>query len=126
MSMMVEPAVRAPVLCEPSVPPNNQKGIHASPADVAIVRARLECENLTVKAYRFAGDPVCKAARFEAYEKALGSRFEGEVLPDSAANPNTFRKHPHSVVTTHLIDEAGSLTRTKVDEIIAFFKARLT
>lgn len=125
MSMMVEPAVRAPVLCEPSVPPNNQSGIHASPTDVAIVRARLEAEDLTVKAYRFGGDPVCKAARFEAYSVALGPRFEGEALPDSAANSNTFRKHPHSVVTTHLIDEAGSVTRRKVDEIIAFFKERL-
>lgn len=125
MSMMVEPAVRAPVLCEPSVPPNNQRGIHASPADIALVRDRLEREDLTVRAYRFEGDPVCKAARFEAYAKALGPRFEGEALPDSAAKADTFRKHPHSVVTTHLIDEQGSLTRQKVDEIIAFFKSKL-
>jgi dienelactone hydrolase len=125
MSMMVEPAVRAPVLCEPSVPPNNQNGIHASAEDVALVRARLEREDLTVKAYRFAGDPVCQAARFEAYAAALGPRFEGEALPDSAAKADTFRKHPHSVVTTHLVDEQGALTRTKVEEIIAFFKLSL-
>jgi dienelactone hydrolase len=125
MSMMVEPAVRAPVLCEPSVPPNNQRGIHASPADIAFVRERLEREDLSIKAYRFQGDPVCKAARFEAYAAALGPRFEGEALPDSAAKVVPFRKHPHSVVTTHLIDETGSLTRRKVDEIIAFFKLRL-
>jgi dienelactone hydrolase len=125
LSMMVEPAVRAPVLCEPSVPPNNQHGIHASREDVAIVRARLEQEDLTMLGYRFEGDPVCKAARFEAISAALGPRFKGEALPDAAAKPDTFRKHPHSVVTTHLIDEAGSLTRAKVDEIIAFFKARL-
>jgi dienelactone hydrolase len=125
LSMMVEPAVRAPVLCQPSLPPHDQGGIHASPDDAGIVRARLEQENLTMLAYRFAGDPVCRAARFDAMSAALGPRFQGETLPDSAAKPDTFRKHPHSVVTTHLIDEQGSLTRCKVDEIIAFFRARL-
>lgn len=126
MSMMVEPAVRAPVLCQPSLPASNPGGLHATPEDVAIVRERLEREDLTIKAYRFAGDPACKAARFEAFEQAFGDRFDGETLPDSAAKPDTFRPKPHSVVTTHLIDEQGSLTRQKVDEIIAFFKLRLT
>jgi len=125
LSMMVEPAVRAPVLCQPSLPPYNQHGVHATPEDVAVVRARLETEDLTMKAYRFAGDRTCRAARFAALSAALGPRFEGETLPDRAAKPDTFRKHPHNVVTTHLIDEAGSLTRAKVDEIIAFFRGRL-
>ncbi|MEQ1812183.1 MAG: dienelactone hydrolase family protein [Terricaulis sp.] len=125
MSMMVEPAVLAPVLCQPSLPARNPGGIHASPEDVAVVRARLEAEDLTIKGYRFDGDPHCKAARFAAFKEAFGDRFEGEVLPDSAAKPDTFRKHPHSVVTSHLVNEAGSLTRQKVDEIIAFFKLRL-
>lgn len=126
MSMMVEPAVRAPVLCQPSLPASNPAGLHASPEDVAIVRERLAREDLTIKAYRFAGDPSCKAARFEAFKEAFGARFEGETLPDSAAKADTFRPKPHSVVTTHLIDERGSLTRQKVDEIIAFFRLRLT
>lgn len=126
LSMMVEPAVLAPVLCQPSVPVNNPTGIHASPEDVRIVKSRMEQEDLTLRGYRFAGDKHCKAARFEALSGALGARFEGEVLPDSAAKPDTFNKNPHSVVTTHLIDEAGSLTRSKVDEIIAFFRLRLT
>jgi dienelactone hydrolase len=125
MSMMVEPAVLAPVLCQPSLPANNPAGLHASTEELAEVRERLEREDLTVKAYRFEGDPSCRAARFAAYQQALGPRFEAEVLPDSAGKPDTFRPHPHSVVTTHLIDERGSLTRQKVDEIIAFFKLRL-
>lgn len=126
LSMMVEPAVLAPVLCQPSVPVNNPAGIHASSEGIRIVKARMEQEDLTLRGYRFASDKHCKAARFEALNAALGSRFEGEVLPDAAAKPDTFSTNPHSVVTTHLIDEAGSLTRAKVDEIIAFFKLRLT
>jgi len=125
LSMMVEPVVLAPVLCQPSVPVNNPAGIHASREDVAVVRARMEREDLTLRGYRFDGDKHCKAARFEALSAELGPRFEGEVLPDSAAKPDTFNPNPHSVVTTHLVDEAGSLTRQKVDEIIAFFTMRL-
>jgi len=125
LSMMVEPAVLAPVLCQPSVPVNDPAGVHASLEDIRIVRGRMEREDLTLRGYRFARDKHCKEARFAALSQALGPRFEGEVLPDSAAKPDTFSKNPHSVVTTHLINEAGSLTRQKVDEIIGFFKLRL-
>jgi hypothetical protein len=82
-------------------------------------------------AYRFQGDRFCTAQRFAAYSKALGDRFIGRVLPDTAANQDTapFFKHvvasPHSVVTAHLIDEAGQPTIAARDEIISFFTRRL-
>jgi len=86
---------------------------------------------LTVLAYRFAGDKFCMAQRFAAYTDALGDRFIGRVLPDSAANTDLapfFERHvttPHSVVTAHLIDEAGQPTIAARDEILAFFRHRL-
>lgn len=82
-------------------------------------------------AYRFEGDKWCKAERFAAYAQALGDRFVARVLPDSAANPETppFFRHavasPHSVVTAHLIDEAGQPTIAARDEILGFFADRL-
>jgi hypothetical protein len=84
-----------------------------------------------VLAYRFEGDRWCKAERFAAYREALGERFIGKVLPDSAANTDTapFFKDvvgcPHSVVTAHLIDEAGQPTIAARDEILSFFAERL-
>jgi hypothetical protein len=60
-----------------------------APDELAAVRRRLERDDLTVMAYRFAGDRFCKAQRFAAYSEALGDRFIGRVLPDSAANPDT-------------------------------------
>ena len=92
---------------------------------------RLAQEDLTVMAYRFEGDQFCRAERFAAYSQALGDRFIGRVLPDSAANPDTapFFKDvvasPHSVVTAHLIDEAGQPTIAARDEILSFFTQRL-
>jgi hypothetical protein len=81
---------------------------------------------LNVLAYRFEGDPFCKAERFAAYQEALGDRFVGRVLPDAAANPEgVARMPPHSVVTVHLIDRAGEPTREALDEILGFFRTRL-
>jgi hypothetical protein len=71
------------------------------------------------------------AQRFAAYAEVLGDRFIGRVLPDSAANADLapfFERHvttPHSVVTAHLIDEAGQPTIAARDEILAFFRLRL-
>jgi hypothetical protein len=126
LSMMLEPAMLAPVLSQPSLPFLDKAGMHISPQELAAVKSRLDKEDLTVLAYRFEGDSFCRAQRFAAYSKALGDRFEGRVLPDSAANPDAPMKNPHSVVTLHLIDRAGEPTRAAVDEILGFFQKRLT
>jgi dienelactone hydrolase len=131
LTMMLEPAMLAPVLSQPSLPLNDPAGLEIAPDDLAAVRQRLDRDDLTVLAYRFAGDRFCTAERFRAYATALGDRFVPRVLPDSAANPETtpfFEKvaaGPHSVVTAHLIDEAGQPTLAARDEIIAFFTRRL-
>jgi hypothetical protein len=122
--MMLEPAMLAPVLSQPSLPMLQPGGMHIAPEELAAVRARLEKEDLTVLAYRFEGDRFCRAERFAAYQAALGDRFQGRVLPDSSAQTGTPMR-PHSVVTLHLIDRAGEPTRAAVDEILAFFARRL-
>jgi dienelactone hydrolase len=132
LTMMLEPAVLAPVLSQPSLPLNEPAGLEIAPDELRAVKERLDRENLTVLAYRFAGDRICRAERFAAYTKALGDRFIGKTLPDDAANGDVspfFAKHvpyPHSVVTQHLIDEAGQPTMAARDEILAFFAARLS
>lgn len=131
LSMMFEPAVLAPVLCQPSLPLDKPAAIQLSPEEAAQLRARLEREDLSVLAYRFEGDRFCTAQRFAAYQAALGPRFEAKVLPDRAANPAPpafFREvvgAPHSVVTAHLVDAEGEPTRAARDEILAFFAQRL-
>jgi dienelactone hydrolase len=132
LGMMLESAVVAPVLCQPSLPLDDTSAIALAPDEAAAMKERLEREDLTVLAYRFDGDRYCTAQRFAAYASALGDRFVPRVLPSSSANP----KPPpffarvigcaHSVVTAHLIDAAGEPTRQARDEIIAFLALRLT
>jgi dienelactone hydrolase len=126
LSMMLEPAMLAPVLSQPSLPLNNQAGMHIAPDELKAVKARMDREDLTVLAYRFQGDSFCRHARFAAYADALGDRFVPTVLDDRDANPNAMMKNPHCVVTQHLIDQAGQPTRKAVDDILAFFRMRLT
>lgn len=125
LSMMLEKSVVAPVMSQPSMPMHNPAGLAIDPVELAAVKARMEAEDLTVLAYRFDGDGFCRTERFAAYSEALGDRFIGKVLPDSAANPDAPLKTPHSVVTLHLIDEAGQPTVQARDEILSFFRARL-
>ncbi|NRF68182.1 dienelactone hydrolase family protein [Aquincola sp. S2] len=131
LSMMLEPTVLAPVLSQPSLPLDQPAALESPPDELAAVRARLERDDLTVLAYRFEGDRICTAQRFAAYSEALGPRFVARVLPDDAANPDTapffrqFVDFPHSVVTAHLVDEAGQPTLAARDEILRFFAQRL-
>ncbi len=131
LTMMLEPSMLAPVLSQPALPLDDPAGIEIAPDELGAVRERLERDDLTVMAYRFKGDRFCKAQRFAAYSEALGERFIARVLPDSAANPDSppffdqVVASPHSVVTAHLIDEAGQPTIAARDEILAFFTHRL-
>jgi dienelactone hydrolase len=131
LTMMLEPAMLAPVLSQPALPLDDPAGIEIAPDELIAVRERLERDDLTVMAYRFEGDQFCKAERFAAYSQALGERFVARVLPDSAAHPapppffEQVVATPHSVVTAHLIDEAGQPTIAARDEILSFFVDRL-
>ncbi|WP_395366417.1 dienelactone hydrolase family protein [Streptomyces sp. YH02] len=131
LTMALEPAVVAPVVNHPSLPLDDPGGLELDAADARAIRDRLTRDGLSVLAYRFEGDRWCTGQRFAAYRALLGEAFDGRVLPDSAANPAPppfFAElvgTPHSVVTAHLLDEAGHPTVRARDEILAFLAARL-
>jgi len=125
LSMMLEPAMLAPVLSQPSLPFLPASALHIAPDELQDVKERLDREDLTVRGYRFENDKFCKKERFAAYREALGDRFIGdETLRNSDANPAA-GGNPHSVLTEHLIDKDGSKTREKRDEVLAFLRMRL-
>ncbi len=128
LSMAVDPTIMAPVLSQPSMPPIDHAALDLSERDLAVVRGRCENEGLAIRGYRFAGDTLSRAERFETLDREFGDAFAGTTLPDSAGNPAGMKsegKPPHSVLTRDLIDVAGEPTRAAVDEIIAFMRERL-
>ena len=92
--------------------------------ELAVVKARMEAEDLSLIALRFEGDKHVPCARFQALEHALGSRVEAITLPEAAARQGTGRD-PHSVLTIHLDrDDPDGETMRVYRKVLAFFKAR--
>ncbi|MEU1073040.1 MULTISPECIES: dienelactone hydrolase family protein [unclassified Streptomyces] len=131
LTMALEPAVVAPVLNHPSLPLDDPAGLEMSEEDAAAVRDRVVRDGLKVLAYRFDNDRWCTGRRFAAYRTLLGDAFDGRVLDGSHArtDPPPFFADvvasPHSVVTAHLVDEAGHPTVRARDEILSFLVDRL-
>ena len=131
LTMALEPAVIAPVLSQPSLPLDRPEQLEMSEADASALQDRFERDNLQSFGLRFSGDKWCTAQRFAAYDALLGDRFISRVLPDEAANPEPSPFHrdavasPHSVLTVHLVDEAGHPTTQARDAVIDFLRERL-
>jgi len=110
LAMMVDDAVAAPVLCQPSTPfavsPARSRDLNLSPADLATVkdRAAAGCQVLGLQ---FTGDPMT-GKRFETLTHELGDAFLRVEFPG----------HDHSTVTEHRQQEA-------VDRVLAFFHEKL-
>jgi len=81
LNKMLKKSLVAPVLSQPSLPMHDAAGLAIHQSELARVNQRSEDKDLTGRAYRFEGDAFCPSAKFAAYEKALGYRSVGMVLP---------------------------------------------
>ena len=110
LAMMVDDAVAAPVLCQPSLPfavtPSRAADLNLSPADLDRVRSRAAagCEVLGLR-YR---DDKAVGTRFETLTRELGDRFIRVEFPGKG----------HSTVTEHRQQEG-------VDRVLAFLREKL-
>ncbi len=128
LTLMVDPVVVAPILCQPSLPftigKKRRAGMHISDADLATVQRR--CASGTkVLGLRFSDDFMCPPERFESLQHALGDGFEGIVVDSSPSNPWGIKRIAHSVVTNDLVDEAGHPTRQALDRVLGFLREKL-
>lgn len=129
LSMMLEPAVLAPVLSQPSLPfpvtASRKRAIDIDPQSLNQVKTRLDQEQLSVLGLRFTHDPICTKARFDGLREQLGDRFEAIEIDSSPGNPHGISSKAHSVLTTDLVNEAGHPTRAALDRVLEFFTQRL-
>jgi dienelactone hydrolase len=110
LAMMVDPAVAAPVVAQPSAPfavsPGRSRDLNLSPADLTTVkeRAAAGCEVLGL---RYRKDPAV-GKRFERLTEEIGDKFIRVELEGRG----------HSTVTAHRQQEA-------VDRVLSFFGEKL-
>ena len=130
LAMMTEPSVVAPVLSQPSLPMFTGKGpraggMGASPDEVACAKKRFAEEGLSMIGLRFFGDTFVPDARFDAYKREFGDKFEAIEIDAKDARPSTQMAMAHSVLTIHLNDDdPDGPTKQAEQRVIAFFKER--
>jgi dienelactone hydrolase len=130
LAMLPEPAVRAPVLSQPSLPlgfsKKARRGLYLSDDDLGKVQARMDAEpDLCVLGLRFSGDRLVPKDRFDHLRQALGDRFVAVEIDSSKGNPYGHPVAAHSVLTEHLIDEPGQPTRDALEQVLELFRRRL-
>jgi dienelactone hydrolase len=129
LALMVDEAVMAPVLSQPSLPfpitASHRAALHVSPAQLAVVKQRAQA-GCPVLALRFTTDPMCPGERFATLRRELGSAFEGIEIDSSSGNPHGIKRTAHSVVTNDLVDRDGHPTRVALDRVLEFFRERLS
>jgi dienelactone hydrolase len=128
LAMMLNAPVLAPVLSQPSLPfavtKSRRDGLHASAEELRAAHEKIDNHGARILALRFIQDPMCPGERFERLRKEFGSAFEAIEIDAKYANP-LGPKPAHSVLTNHLIDEAGQPTREALDRTLAFLKEQL-
>lgn len=106
LALMVEPALMAPVLSQPSLPvgvsPWHRRDLHVSDATLEVVRARARA-GCPVLGLRIASDTMVPTPRFTRLRRELGEAFL-DVTLDLRGHP-TVSPFPHSVVTTELRED---------------------
>jgi dienelactone hydrolase len=124
LAMMLGTKMLAPVLSQPSLPFFNKAGMHVSPEEIAAAKRLIAEDGARILGLRFHGDPFCPGERFQRLRETFGDAFESIELDPASGNP-AGPKPVHSVVTNHLIDEAGQPTRAALDRLLAFLAEQL-
>jgi dienelactone hydrolase len=118
LSLMADDSVLAAVSSQPSMPLLKSTELHMSTQDIAGIRQRID-DTAPMHAYRFAGDPMCNAAKFAAIDAAFNNdgvtRVATHTLPGKG----------HSVLTLDFVDQSGHPTREALNDILDYFSTQL-
>jgi dienelactone hydrolase len=125
LALMVDEAVMAPVLSQPSLPigfgKSRRAGLHLSDEDLAVAKGR----GVPVLGLRFTEDRACPGERFDRLRAEFGDRFLAIEIDSSQGNAYGIPRDAHSVLTNHFVDQDGHPTKHALERTLAFFRERL-
>jgi dienelactone hydrolase len=117
LTLMGDESVLAAVASQPSLPFAAQSSLHMSAHEIEATRRRLDVTG-PMLGFRFAGDVICTARKFDAIQAAFNhdaGRVRLETLPGRG----------HAVLTHDFVDETGHPTHAALRSVIAYFDRRL-
>jgi dienelactone hydrolase len=98
LAMLLDEAVAAPVVCQPSLPlvfpwsgPATRSDLGIDPEELARIKDRVARESIPVLGFRFESDPICPRERMVRLRQELGDQFLEHELPGDG----------HAVLTLH-------------------------
>jgi dienelactone hydrolase len=118
ISLMGDDNVLAAVSAQPAMPFHKQNALHMSPQEVAATKSGIE-QSAPMHAFRFAGDKMCSAAKFDCIGEQFNDRGQERV------KLTTLPGNGHSVFTLDFVDEEGHPTRRALDNILEYFTSQL-
>ena len=116
ISLMADDSVLAGVASQPSMPLNDQDGLHMSAEEVTTARSRLD-EHGPMIALRFAGDKLCTAEKFASIDRAFNDNAERIKLVELPGKG-------HSVLTLDLI-KGGEPAQRALQDVLNYFTRQL-
>ena len=127
LAMLLDDAVIAPVLSQPSLPFGiggaRRASVGLDDAQLAAVAERAAA-GCSVLGLRFTGDPMVPGERFETLRRVLGENFVGVEIT-SPDDTHGIGKGAHSVLTEERTDIDGHPTKDAFDQVMAFLTGRL-
>lgn len=129
LALMVEEAVLAPVVCNPSLPfaltPARKCDLGIDEATLAQAKARSLAENICILGLRFTDDIFVPTERFARLREEFGPNFLAVEIDSSRGNNKGIDIFAHSVLGVHYVDEPDHPTVLAESKAVAFIKERL-
>lgn len=133
--LLVEPAMLAPVLSQPSVPVCMfargtdkiacARSLNCDPDDLAYAKERVAREGLTIPGFKFSDDSLAPNGRFDRLREEFGDAFIPFVIDSSPGNAHGYTASDHAVFTAHYSHKVGTPTREAYDRLLHYFQERL-
>ncbi len=128
ISLMADPAVLAPVSCQPSLPfPISKKrkaALAMSPEELRAAKQRAAAGQ-DLMCFRFSCDKTSPEARFNTLAEEFGPAFRGLQIDSSESNRHGIKTKAHAVLTGDFVDQAGHPRHEAMERVLAFFEERL-
>jgi dienelactone hydrolase len=125
LSVMLEPSVRVPVMCEPALPFFHKAALGVP--DLDIQGAQVRAVQCPILAFRFSTDSKCPQERFVTLRNAFGPNISTTEIPTGPGNPFNIPQNAHSVITGDYPnqDDPNHPVQKAFDEILLRFKCHL-